>query len=94
MCFPLPKWVEEMPEGRDKIRAENLFFFRLWCIYAGPKASYHELAALLGVNCSTLRSQATNRMVCGATDSTVKLIRELFGPTFLPSRRVPYSRES
>jgi hypothetical protein len=94
MFFPLPKWVEEMPEGRDKIRAENLFFFRLWRVYAGPRNSYPELAALLGINCSTLRSQATNPMVCGATDSTVKLIRELFGPGFLPSRRVPYSRES
>lgn len=94
MFFPFPKWVSEMPEGDAKLRAENLFYFRLWRVYAGPKCSYPELAELFGMNCSTLRSQARHPNVCGATDSTLELVRRLLGPEFVPPRRVQYKEGS
>lgn len=90
MYFPWPKWITEMPEGMEKRRAENLFFFRLWSVYASREGNFTHLAQELGVNYHALKSQATDRKVCGATDTTLEAVEAVLGPEFLPPRRVPY----
>jgi hypothetical protein len=92
MELPRPRWLDDMPDGLEKYRAENRFFFYLWCIYASEKGTLVELSRLIGVNYNTLRSQANNHNYCGASDFTREAIEHLLGSAFLPANRIPDRR--
>lgn len=92
MRLPRPRWLDEMPDGIEKFRAENRFYFNLWRIYASPQGSFEELATQLDMNVNTLRSQVSNRRTCGASDYTLEMIESLLGSDFLPLNRIPDRR--
>ncbi len=56
MAVP-PKWLEMMPDGPRKARAEKRFYMKLASLYASENGSLSALANLLDLNYQTLRSQ-------------------------------------
>lgn len=85
MLFPLPKWLETMPPGEARTRAEHRFVLRLCCLYSHPRGDIESLARLIGVNPNTLKTQIqSNRGL--ASDETRIGIQRLLGPAFVPPR--------
>jgi hypothetical protein len=83
MKFPFPAWIELMPEGPNKWRAKNRFVLRLCLLYAHERGRIEDLARLLGVNESTLKSQIHSRK-CLSSELVRTRIKQSLGEAFVP----------
>lgn len=80
--FPLPPWLEAMPEGRDKERAKGRFFLKLAILYASPDGHTRYLANKIGVTYPSLKAQIIRQ----PTWETREAIGRLLGPNFMPPK--------
>jgi hypothetical protein len=86
MAFPLPKWVTDLPEGRDRERAKDRFFIQLASVYASPKCNIRTLSDLIRVNYQTLKSNISNCKNQFVPFETFERIEQLLNADFFPHR--------
>lgn len=80
--FPLPEWLDAMPEGRKKEIAKGRFFLKLAILYASPSGHTRFLADLIGISYVSLKSQIIRQ----PTWETREAIGRLLGPNFSPPK--------
>lgn len=78
----LPPWIENMPNGLAKNAAINRFYIKLAAVYASDRGTIADLASLIGINYSALKSQVQS--ICPASEKTREGIRMLLGDDFVP----------
>lgn len=80
--FPLPHWLEAMPEGRKKEKAKGRFFLKIAILYASPEGHTRTLAEMIGISYSALKYQAISTV----TWQTREEIGRILGPNFIPPK--------
>lgn len=80
----LPKWLENMPPGKQKDDLANRFYIRLAALYASEGGRLYKLVELIdesyGVSYAALKSQAIAK--ARLPETTREGIRKLLGEDF------------
>lgn len=86
--FPLPDWLEAMPEGRKKETAKGRFFLKLAILYASPEGHTRTLANMIGISYPSLKSQIIRQPTYETRDAISRLLGPNFTPPKPPDRRL------